>query len=483
MTLFLKRGEQMDLNNENKGSDRLLKGSIIYFIGMFISKGLSFLVLPLITIKLTTEQFGQFDLIQSIIILGVPILTLQSIEAVFKFLFNSKKSEYKRILTNLWVIIIVGSVIGFVLLHITNIFVKIPYLNSFFLFYLSTVLLMMYQRIARSLGLSLQFAISGILNSVLLILILLISLLLLTPSTLGLLISYILASFLTIIYLELKTHALRTISFREINSKTILDLIKFGLPLVPSNISWYSVSLISKIVIISYLGISANGIYAVGLKFTAILSSLTDVFRLAWQESAIVSYEQDNRTKFYSAVFDNYIKVIGYIIFIFVLIIKLVYPYIIGPDFIDSVNYVPIQILAVAMSSIVGFYGVGYIASGDTKDAFFTTIIGAIISITLLFILINRLGLFAPAISSVIAYFVIWILRHFRMKNIFEIILNKTTLIRLFLIGIVVFYSYYYTNDLIIVVILTLIVIFAIFDNYPFMKGLLASIKKIIEQK
>lgn len=473
----------MDLSNENKGSERLLKGSIVYFIGMFVSKGLSFLVLPLITIKLTTEQFGQFDLIQSIIILGVPILTLQSIEAVFKFLFNSEKSEFKKILSNLWVIIIVGSAIGLVILHIANLFINIPYLYFFFLFYLSTVLLMMYQRIARSLGLSLQFAISGILNSILLILVLLIALLLFTPSTLGLLVSYITASFFTIVYLEIKTHALRTISLKEIDRKTIFDLIKFGLPLVPSNISWYSVSLISKIVIVSYLGISANGIYAVGLKFTAILSALTDVFRLAWQESAIVSYEQENRTKFYSDVFDNYIKVIGYIIFIFVLLIKLVYPYIIGSDFIESANYVPIQILAVAISSIVGFYGVGYIASGETKDAFFTTLIGAIINITLLFLLIKNLGLFAPAISSVLAYLIIWILRHFRMKSIFEIRINKITLFRILFFGIVVFYSYYFVTNLIVFILLILVITLAIIDNYSFMKNLFISIKKIIIRK
>ena len=97
------------MKEENKsfdGSSRLFKGTVIYFIGTFLSKSLTILILPLITYNLTVEEYGAFDLYGTIVIIAIPVFTIQSIEAVFKFLFHANEERTLKLISNLWIIII-----------------------------------------------------------------------------------------------------------------------------------------------------------------------------------------------------------------------------------------------------------------------------------------------------------------------------------------------------------------------------------------
>ena len=70
-----------------------VKNTLILFIGKFATQFVSFLLLPLFTHYLITEDFGWVDLLQSYISLLVPVLTLRLDSSLFRFLillFNFK---------------------------------------------------------------------------------------------------------------------------------------------------------------------------------------------------------------------------------------------------------------------------------------------------------------------------------------------------------------------------------------------------------
>ena len=228
------------MKSENKsfdGSSRLFKGTVIYFIGTFLSKSLTILKLPLITYNLTVEEYGTFDLYATIVIIAIPVFTIQTIEAVFKFLFNADEKRINKLISNLWIIIIIGSLIVFFLVIIINkFFIEVPFYGPFYLYYLSTLLLTMYQRVARSFGLSREFAVSGVINVLVLIISQTIALTLLDAKIIGFIYTYVIANFLTVIYLEFKTLSIKKFTLKEYDLKLIKELINFGLPLVPNNI-------------------------------------------------------------------------------------------------------------------------------------------------------------------------------------------------------------------------------------------------------
>lgn len=459
-------------------TERLFKGTVVYFIGTFISKGMTILILPLITYKLTTEQYGYYDLIITVTMIIMPIFTVQSIEAVFRFLFDADTKRKSILLSSVWVLIAIGSIVfGMILFFVNRFIYEIPYWNWLYLYYIATVILTMYQRVARSLGKNLQFAISGILNTFVMIISQVIALVFFSATIEGLIIAFVIAALVTCVYLEYHTKSIRQFSLKHIEVLVIKKVVKFGLPLVPNNVSWWAVSTINKLLIISYLGAGANGIYAITAKFTALLAVLINVFKLAWQESAIVAYSEDDKNEFYSNVFDRYLSLVGVGCCICILLIKIVLPFLVAGEYQSAWLYIPITMIGVSVSALVSFYGAGYMAAGKTKDAFWTTNIGTVLNIIICYTLIDKIGLFAPALGTTVAYFAMWIVRHKTMRSYYRVNINIRKIISLSLICLITLYVYYNLNNIWNIVLMFILILYAVKDNINL---ILNSTKKIL---
>ena len=71
---------------EQSREARLVKNTIIYTISNFGSKVLTFLIVPLYTYYLTTEEFGTYDTIISFMNLLTPICILAIHEGLLRWL-------------------------------------------------------------------------------------------------------------------------------------------------------------------------------------------------------------------------------------------------------------------------------------------------------------------------------------------------------------------------------------------------------------
>lgn len=464
---------------QTKQFDKLFNNTLVYLIGTFTSKGLLIILIPVITLNLTTEEYGYFDLILTLTMILAPIFTLQSIEAVFRFLFDAKEEERAGLLSNVWIIVFVGSFIFSTFMFILNfLYLKLTIFPLLVMYYVSYVVLLMYQRVSRSLGFNKQFAISGILNTVTLLVTQILALSFFDAKLVGLVTSYISSSILTSIYLEYKTKALRQFTFKQIDKKIISKIIKFGTPLIPNNISWWAVAAVNRFLIINYLGFSANGIFSITSRFTSILSMLIEVFKLSWQESAILSYKDADKGSLYSTVFNSYFNIVSTLCYILILVLKAVYPYLVSKDYYESWLYLPIVMVGVGISAFVSYYGAGYLAAERTSGAFWSTMIGALVNIVVSYYLIQKVGLFAPAIATVSAYLAIWSIRHNSMRSFYKIELDYKLLLSQFFLGAITFIIYYNNNIVLLYCYLIVLVIYALITNKLI---LFYIVKKIIE--
>ena len=104
----------------------LLKNTFLVAIGRCSTQVLGFLLLPLYTSILSTTEYGNYDLLNTISIFIIPFITLLMEEAMFRFLIDAKDDKEKGIvitqsvvltLTNLLlvslIILIVGSIIKY----------------------------------------------------------------------------------------------------------------------------------------------------------------------------------------------------------------------------------------------------------------------------------------------------------------------------------------------------------------------------------
>ena len=111
-----------------------------------------------------------------------------------------------------------------------------------------------------------------------------------------------------------------------------------------------------------------------------------------------------------------------------------------------------------------GYYGGIFSAYKDTKIMGITTIIGAIINLLVNILLINYIGIYAAALSTLVSCMVIFYYRKYKVKQYVNLKSSKDTLgyIILFITTIL-----YYANTNVIIKILNLAIVcaYAIFNN------------------
>ena len=78
----------------------LLKNTVIIALGKLGTQVVSFLLLPLYTSKLTTNEYGTYDFLVTLSVFLLPIITLLMDESMFRFLIDAEsKKEKKKIIS------------------------------------------------------------------------------------------------------------------------------------------------------------------------------------------------------------------------------------------------------------------------------------------------------------------------------------------------------------------------------------------------
>ena len=116
-------------------------------------------------------------------------------------------------------------------------------------------------------------------------------------------------------------------------------------------------------------------------------------------------------------------------------------------------------------SAFSSFLGTGYQSSKESKGAFYTTMISAITNIIINLVFIKIIGLQAAAVSTFIAYLVLFIVRFFDTKKYFEMDVNWKKFISLSICAIAFITVYTLNKNTVVQIILSvtsLLIFFAL---------------------
>ena len=146
----------------------LAKNTIIIFAGKVCTQLISFLLLPLYTSYLLTDEYGFVDLITTYVTLIVPIITMELEMSVFRYLVDCRKDkkETKRVFSNNFIILLFSLLIFIIGYLIVTCFWKFDYR---FLILFDIVICTFsgnFLQIARGVGRTLDYAISCIITGV-----------------------------------------------------------------------------------------------------------------------------------------------------------------------------------------------------------------------------------------------------------------------------------------------------------------------------
>lgn len=458
----------------------LIKNTIIYAIGNFGSKFLVFLLLPLYTSYLSPDDYGYFDLVITSISLLVPLITFQIIDGLYRFLLDSNDERQKSEYISNCFFVTVKSLLIFNLLYIFLIqFISFRYAYLILMQIDFTIVLGLWAQISRGLKRNIEFAISGIITTVIILTSNILFITILKYGVCSLIISNILSSVVALIYLEYKLKIRVYIKYKLQNKVIKRKLIRYSIPLIPNVVSWWCMNASDRYFLNSFQGMEANGIYAVANKFPSILMMVNSIFYLAWQESAITEYNSKDKNAFYSKMFNLLLVLEFTSVIILLAFTKFIMSFMISSEFETAWLFIPFLYFGAIFNAFSSFYGTGYQSSKETIGAFYTSIYGCIINVILNVALIPIIGIQGASLSTMVSFLVMWLARLWQTKKYFKIDINYNRLISLLILSI--FYTvFYYLNIEFIDYILMILslTIFALFN-----KDILVSTIRVIKRK
>lgn len=407
---------------KNKGKG-LIKGIGIYAIGTFGTKILSFLIVPLYTYYIATSDMGVYDIIMSTVQLLAPIMTMQISDAAYRWIIRDDiedKSPYIRATVH---VLLINCTITILLIAAVNCIHSIPYCMYFCIVLVLNRTFQTIQKILRGLKNQLLFALSGIVYTLVFLILNVIQLCVLKQGVDALFQSTAIACIAAIIVIYVFEPRFRINYLERIQVKLILEMYRYSIPLVPNYLNWWVINSSDRYIVLWALGSSANGILAIAHKFPSMLQSILNLFNNSWQDLSVADSEKQ-ADKFYTNVFNIYSSLVLTGMLCLVPITKIIVYLVMSQSYKSACDYIAFYYLGTVFQSFASFYGVGYLRNKKTQKAFTTSVFGAIVNAIVNIVFVKIIGLQAAAISTFAGFLIMWLIREKQNREELNIQVN-----------------------------------------------------------
>lgn len=395
---------------------KLASNTIIFAIGTFSSKALSFLLMPFVTRMMGTGDYGAADLVQQTVNVLIPIVTLQVNSAALRFSLDKAKDK-----ADVFTVGVRTTFIGFLtflLFAYPLSFIKINdfKLGEYMLLIIAFVLIsgfrQLCQQFVRGSGYVKLFAIDGIIATATTLLFTMLFLGVFKWGVTGYIAAIIASDACSIIFFIITAKLHRYIKPRLLEKGIAGQMLKYCVPLIPTVILWWIINVSDRYMVTYFVGQSANGLYTAASKIPNFVILFSQIFIDAWQLSAVDGQENKReRRRFFSKVFRVYSGGVFAVASALILACQLITKILVAPSYYESWQYVPILIIATTYSCIVNFLASVYMAEKKSLMALLTASSGAVTNIALNFLFIPKIGTNGAAIATVCAFLVVFITR------------------------------------------------------------------------
>lgn len=396
-------------------------------VGRLGSKLLVFLLIRFYTYILTQEQYGTADLISSAANLLIPLACAGLSGGFFRFAAEARSRRDRTTVFSAGVCILSIASIGFALL--SPLLYLIPYFTDYVWLILAYVLCAnlhyFVSDFIRGQGKFRLFALQGVLNTALNIVFNLILLLPLSMGVNGYILSIVLADLCTSLFLIVTCRLWRYLRPGAADRRLMRAMLRYCLLLIPASVCWWITNASDRYMVTYFCGEAQNGLYAAAYKIPNLLVIASGIFIDAWQFSAVVENRRvgeaedaaqqcarrHSLTAFFSKIFKGYAGFLFLASAVMMLLSRPMAALLFDPSFVDAWRFIPVLLLATALSSLGNFSASVYMVERRGLASFITALIGALSNLALNFILIPKCGPLGAAVATALSYLVVFIVR------------------------------------------------------------------------
>ena len=394
--------------NTNKYKN-LLTNTLILGLGVFASKFLVFLMMPLYTGILSPEEYNLADLISQTANLLMPLACIGITDGVFRFALDGEKDRKSVLSSGLLVLLFMSAVF----VALSPLISLVEYFSSYGLtitmYVFAANLHSLLAQYVRACNRTKLFALQGIINTALVIVLNILFLVVFDLGVMGYVASVIVADTLVSILLLFVGGVARDISLKEIKKGTIKALAKYSIPMIPATIFWWITSVSDRYMVTFMKSEFESGLYTAAYKIPTMLTLVSNVFIEAWQYSAVS--EKEGREKFFGKVFEYYQSIIFLASAAMIAMSQIFIIVLCADSYFDAWRFIPVLMISAVFSGFTAFFGSVYLVKKKSVLTLVTSMTGALVNVAFNLLLIPSLGAQGAAIATALSYAAVFIIR------------------------------------------------------------------------
>lgn len=396
------------MNNKYKN---LLKDTIIFAVGGIGSKLILFLLVPLYTNYLTTEEYGIADLIFTVSQFIIPFASLVVFGAVVRFAL-SKNEKKEDVLLNSLVVWGLGALFTVLITPLIGLYEPIAKWKWHLCIYVIINIFMNIElNYIKAKEQNKLYATISIVQTLAMALANILFIVVLPLGVDGYVMANIIGNLIAAVGIFFFGRIFNDLKNARFSGSLLKKMLLYSAPLVLNDVSWWAIHSANKIIVELALGAVVLGIYTVATKIPSLINVLISIFQQSWGISSVKEIESSNDSTFYSNIFD----VFSFISFAMgiglILIIKPLMSVYVGEAFVGAWIYIPILLASASFSAIASYFISMYSALKKSLNNMITTLIGAVANVVVSILLIGPLGLWGAIIGTFTAYFFMGVIR------------------------------------------------------------------------
>ena len=226
----------------------------------------------------------------------------------------------------------------------------------------------------------------------------------------------------------------------KVNSRLVKEMLVYAFPLLIAGFAGMINETLDR-AILKYLvtdkttALHQLGIYSACYKLSIIMTLFVQTYRYAAEPFFFSQQKKKNNIQLYANIM-NYFVFVCSLIFLGVMLYMNIAKYFIGANFHEGLKVVPILLFANLFLGVYLNLSMWYKLSGQTKYGAWFSIVGAIITIVLNFILIPLMGYMGAAWATFICYGVMMIISYGYGQKYYPIPYNLKVCVALILLSV-----------------------------------------------
>lgn len=396
--------------------DKLFQGFAIYLGSSIVNKAIPFLLLPVLTRYLSTEEYGILAIYQVMISFGMPVVGMNMQNNITRNFFRKSKEYIARLVFNLLVVLWFSSTffLIFVAVYLTlggeQFSIPERWLYALPLIAIMNMVNEFNLTILRNEKEAIKYGTFEITKTIfdlsITIVLIVVYLYGWEGRATGILVGTILIGMISLFRIWKNDYLLFKIDYKQIK-----EILIVSLPLIPHALGNAIITLSDRLFIDQMVSTSAVGIYTVGYQFGLIVSLVVNAFNRTWSPWMYELLAEEKKENKKTIVKASYLAAVGYVILALLVTVVSYYllPFMTAEEYhggLTFVVWIALGYACMGMYTLVFPYGVHI---GNTSYLGITTFTAAIINLGANYLLINLNGPIGAAQATLISYLIMFL--------------------------------------------------------------------------